>query len=1020
MNKLTKILVIAITVLLAVLGLGYIFKSNPFQKNNLTIKADSLSEDDKRLPENSLKGLEIADGLEIATFATEPSVINPTNIDIDARGRVWVCEAYNYRPAINGNPTKKEGDRIMILEDFNADGKADTAKVFYQGPEINSPLGIAVLGNKVYVSQSPYVWIFTDENGDDKADKKEILFEGIDGEQHDHGMHAITFGPDGKLYFNFGNEGKQLKDKNGNIVKDKDGLEISPKNFKQGMVFRCDLDGSNVEVLGQNFRNNYELAVDSYGTIWQSDNDDDGNKSTRINYVMPHGNYGYTDELTGAGWRAPRTNMEDSIPFKHWHLNDPGVVPNLLQTGAGSPTGMIFYEGDLLPETFRNQIIHCDAGPNVVRSYITTKDGAGYKATITNLVKGVNDQWFRPSDVCAAPDGSIFIADWYDPGVGGHEAGDQTKGRIYRVAPPKTPYKIAESDLSSVASALKGLQSPNQATRYLAYVTLRKFGNEAVPDLENLFNTSPNPVMKARAFWLLINTQNAKKYIDIAAKDTNPNIRIIAIRGANLINNATIETIKSLIKDPDAQVRRECILALRNNKAPEAASLWAQLAMQHTGADRWYLEALGIASDSQSQSYFAEYLMLNKNPMATSAGKDVVWRTRSPESLPLLASLATDQSQKLGERLRYFREFDFVKSADKENILLKMLEGKAADQIAINKLALGILDIKTVQSSPIAQTALKAVVSSLPVNEEYLALVDKYSLVNEKEKLYNLVIKHEGPGEGMFPTRSLLKLGGEPMLAKALNTLDEQQRINTLMGLRYVGSKESVNLLNLTAFNTKQSEKVRKAAFKYLGNTTPGEDLIFNYLRNKKVPKDYISAAVESVNGSWKKAVREEARKYLGVAKTNDGKPLPTIIELTKLKGNAANGKTVFKNYCTVCHQVNNEGVDFGPKLSQIGSKLTKESIFTSIIHPDLGISFGYEGWNITLKDGTLLSGIIASKTETDIILKSPGGAASQNIKTSDIKTMNQMDSSVMTAGLQESMTTQELVDLVEYLKSLK
>ncbi len=182
------------------------------------------------------------------------------------KGRVWVTEAYNYRPAINGNPTNPSGDRIMILEDNNGDGIADTAKIFYQGPEINAPLGICVLGNRVLVSQSPYVWSFYDDDGDDKADRKEILFQGIGGEQHDHGIHTFTFGPDGKLYFNFGNEGKTLRDKNNKPVLDQDGDEIGPKKYTQGMVFRCDPDGSNVECLGQNFRNPYEVAVDSYGT----------------------------------------------------------------------------------------------------------------------------------------------------------------------------------------------------------------------------------------------------------------------------------------------------------------------------------------------------------------------------------------------------------------------------------------------------------------------------------------------------------------------------------------------------------------------------------------------------------------------------------------------------------------------------------------------------------------------------------------------------------------------------------
>jgi putative membrane-bound dehydrogenase-like protein len=178
-----------------------------------------LTENQKRLPDNALKGVKMVDGLTVSTFATEPMLINPTDIDVDAKGRVWVLEAYNYRPSITGNPTHKEGDRIVILEDTNGDGKADISKVFYQGPEINAPLGISVLNNVVIVSQSPYVWKLTDTDGDDKADKKEILFQGIEGEQHDHGVHTFVFGPDGKLYFNFGNEGRQLKDAKETLLK---------------------------------------------------------------------------------------------------------------------------------------------------------------------------------------------------------------------------------------------------------------------------------------------------------------------------------------------------------------------------------------------------------------------------------------------------------------------------------------------------------------------------------------------------------------------------------------------------------------------------------------------------------------------------------------------------------------------------------------------------------------------------------------------------------------------------------
>src|SRR5206468_2539163 len=144
------------------------------------------------------------------------------------------------------------------------------------------------------------VFLFTDTDGDLKADKKEVLFSGIDGVQHDHGVHAFVFGPDGKIYFNFGNEGKQLKDKDGKPIKDMAGNVVAngggpaaTRNpeagrsgpYRQGMIFRMNPDGTGLETVAWNFRNNYEVALDSFGSMWQPDNDDDGNRGTRVNYV---------------------------------------------------------------------------------------------------------------------------------------------------------------------------------------------------------------------------------------------------------------------------------------------------------------------------------------------------------------------------------------------------------------------------------------------------------------------------------------------------------------------------------------------------------------------------------------------------------------------------------------------------------------------------------------------------------------------------------------------------------------
>ncbi len=952
-------------------------------------------------------GLVVHPDVQITTFATEPMLKNPTNMDIDSKGRVWITEAYNYRPAISGNPTNPKGDRILILEDTNGDGVADSQKIFYQSPELNAPLGIAVLDSMVIVSQSPYMWKMFDDNRDGIADRKEILFQGIGGEQHDHGAHAFTFGPDGKLYFNFGNEGKQLLDAKGKPVLDQDGDAIGPAKYKQGMVFRCNLDGSQVECLGHNFRNNFEVAVDSYGALWQSDNDDDGNKGVRINAVFEHGNYGYTDEMTGAGWSANRTNIESEIPLRHWHLNDPGSMPNLLQTGSGSPTGMLIYEGNLLPPVFQGQMLHADAGPNVVRAYPVKPKGAGFEASIVNLIDGSKDQWFRPADVTVAPDGSIFVADWYDPGVGGHQAGDQTKGRIYRIAPKGHAYRVPKLDLTTPAGALAALNSPNLATRYLGYQKLKQLG---LAGLEEAYATEQNPRLKARALWLLIQGPKGTSYLEKAIQDSNPDFRMLGIRAMKRMPFPQwLAHAQKLQNDANPQVRRELAIALRHISAPEADAIWTKLALQYEEGDRWYLEALGIGADGNWDQRFNAYAAANQ------LNRDVVWRARTTKSVPHLIAYVRE-AKPLTEKLRYFRAFDFVPGNEKSVQLMQLINESMQKEPALAMVALRHISVEYIQQNPAARKTVISMLAKVEGNE-YLELIEKYNLTEMAPSLLQDLLKGKN---SRSTAKAIYSLNSGALIQQKFKTGTVAQKRAIIEGIRWQGNNESLNLLSGVVKDTKYHALVRKDAARGLGNSYPkGEDLVLKMLKNKEIPSDLIPSAVESVSKAWRKGVRLEANGYLTGALAQTKTKHPPLNDLLTMNGVAVTGKKVFVEQCSMCHQVNNEGIDFGPKLSEIGSKLSREGMYMSVLHPNAGIGFGYETFELITKKGDTYQGIIVSRNETDIIMRLPGGL-SQSFKTSALKSVKQLPNSMMPEGLADGMSTQELVDLMEYLNTLK
>jgi putative membrane-bound dehydrogenase-like protein len=990
------------------------------QKEAPEIDFEQLSDSEQRLAENALASMEVAPGLEIELFASEPMISNPTNISVDARGRVWLCEANNYRLPFNLQYEEKpEGDRILILEDTDGDGKADSRKVFYQGSDINAALGIGVFGDKIIVSRSPHIFLFTDANGDDVPDSKDTLFMGIKGIDDDHGIHAVKFGPDGRYYFNAGNGGKQLFYKNGDPVLDKLGRPIVADGnpYRQGMVFRCDPDGSNAEVLGHNFRNIYEVAIDAFGSLWQSDNDDDGNKGARINFVMEYGNYGYTDEITGAGWRERRIGMHEEIPKRHWHLNDPGVVPNLLQTGAGSPCGMSIYEGELLPDVFHNQMIHAEALHNVVRSYPVQTSGAGYSAEIVDIMKS-KDKWSRPSDVAIAPDGSLFVSDWYDPGVGGNKMDDITRGRIYRLAPNVKQYQIPAIDLSSAEGAVTALTNPNMDIFYQAWNYLHQAGENAEAALVNLWQ-SDNPRHRARALWLLARIDGKSEvYINQALEDDNPDIRITGLRIARQLGGKAIETyIEKIVADAAPSVRREAAIALRFSDSQQAAILWAQLAQQYDGTDRWYLEALGIGSDLNAQLFFNTWQEKFADQTPEAARENIIWRMRSGNTAPLLVEMIKNPEISDSELQKYLRAFHFIPDGSKDSYLSQLLNLDHPLKASINTYVLGLLSGDYLKQSPQIKTIANEVLPGIAGTAQWLTIIESLQLKEQIPALMELLLSKEESEIKGEAAALLFEFGGAKEVEKHLDQLDEAGTIELVNQLRYVGHPKVAQLLDNLLEET-NSYPMKATLVNAMGDNWDAQPLLFERVKSGNLQGDLKNAAVLKLMNCWHYDIRKAAPEYLVSTKGKAGF-LPSPKVLATKEGFAEKGKQVFETHCQTCHQINGAGTEFGPDLSKIGDKLAKESIYSAILYPSAGINFGYEGFLVKLKNEQLLSGYIASETEEALTLRMNGGI-NQTVNKSDIASKEAMDQSLMTANLQALMEQKDLINLVEYLSQLQ
>ncbi len=992
--------------------------------------------DPERSAETAVANLTVYPGLEAVLFASEPLIASPTNIDVDERGRVWVCEVQNYR-GHGARDQRPEGDRILILEDTNGDGVSDRTKVFYQGRDVDAALGICVFDGRVIVTCAPNVIVFTDADGDDVPDSKSYLFTQTGRPQNDHSTHSVVFGPDGHLYWNMGNGGAYVHDADGRLVRDQFGQPVLDRriagrdpafagiksSFWGGMVFRCDLNGEQFEVLGHNFRNNYEVTVDSFGNPWQSDNDDDGNYGVRLNYILEYGNYGYLEEYSGAGWRVPRVSAHPEIASRHWHQNDPGVVPNWVQTGAGSPTGITVYEGDLLPERFWGRVLHCDAGPGVLHAADSRRVGDLADTEMVNLVSTETDKWFRPVDVAVAPDGSLFLSDWYDPVVGWNRQADLQRGRIFRIAPPGHQYAVPDFDFTTPAGAVEALKSPAYSVRAKAWLRLQAFGSEAEEALLAL-RSSENPWYQARAYWLLAaDADRGGVYVDEAMQSIDPRIRTVGLRAAVRYGHPLLDRLRQLVRDPEAAVRRECAVTLRRIDPGALPELWAVLAEQYDGENRWYLEALGIAAEGRWDQCLSQWFGGAVADYEDPAVRQILWRSRSAATAGHLGQMLRSVVLTDEEVNRLLRAFDFQADSEaKTRELWALAEGDGLgeatsyDERIRFEAMTRLIPVRAQQGEALTALA-RRLVQELTLPPYRIELIRQFELRDQADVLVSLVMDSGDVEIEAQALAALFGLGAEATVEAAFRDGDPGEWVPRLVASGNGGARP---FLLQALLDTDCSQAVREMALRGLIQSREGANAVLDLARSGDFPEALEVAAGQAFSQTLHVMNRDAAAELFPVPALKGDEPLPQMTELLVYVGNAEKGRQLFESAtCAQCHSLASAGVGYGPNLAGIGAKLSKQGLYESILDPSASVSPSYQGIEVNLNSGDSLAGLRVSQTDEAVVINLLGSGL-RTVPRRDIAELRELDQSVMPAGLQQQLSFDELVDLVEFLASLK
>ena len=940
----------------------------------------------------------LADGFEVNLWAADPLLAKPTQIQFDAKGRLWVASSETY-PQLNVN--QDPSDKIIILEDTDNNGVADKSIVYYD--KLIIPGGVLPDNfGGAYVAHAEKLVHLKDNDGDGIADKSEVLLSGFGTEDTHHTLHRLSWGPGGLLYmlqgYYIGTHVETL---------------YGPRRLNGGGLWSYNTVTRRLEIYSRGLINPWGVAFDRWGQTFQTD----GAGGEGINYSFP-------DSVFKA---SPHENRTLS-----------GLNPRRPKL-----CGIAIISGDHFPDTWQGNILANDFRANNIDRYSITPEASGYKSTLRDDLLKSSHVSFRPIDIVMGPDGALYIADWYSPIIQHGEVDfrdkrrDQVHGRIWRItAKGRSPLKRKDYQKSSVENLLEMLKSPEDWVRINAkqalkgWVTKLDVAQKIGSWIRNLDKNNPNyEHYRLEGLWAMqtIAAPSTREFAaNIIKSSPEPKARAAAVR-ILYYELGSVEDLVRAVNDPHPQVRREAVTALGQYRSATAL-MTALEALDHP-MDKFLDFALWRTCRILEPYWFPAFQNGTLSKLDSDKITYALKAIEKPQALqPLVDIVRANPSEADPGIVRLIGKIggiedlaSLVSTIQYGNDMLSEAAGLALLEAAQDR---ALIPAKSSnRRSACKRLAESTRISSKNVGFRLIGLWREDTLAGYLED-YLSHPSIDNSSAALAAATGLADLGRADFIAK----IASKEAKNRTLSIR------AASVAALVRIDAKRAAPIA-AALLELGN--------FEHFIEAVITKK--GAATELANALATKTIPEksaiEALRLIETAGQSGSALASAIVQAGKLElqsqqlskekmiqllekipsGNIERGKAIYAKRelaCFTCHAINGSGGVLGPDLSSIGASAPLDYLIESLLNPSKKIKEGYRMAVITNKEGDVFAGSVSSENQNVVVIRNSVGTISRVPKQSIAK-RETSPVSMMPSGLTASLREDEFIDLMFYLSSL-